>query len=222
MICLLVFTDGRDHIYETIPSALAHLHGPINRRVIYDDSGDALNRSRLHDAFPTFVIAHSPEGRLGFGGAIRFMWRYLAAWGEQPFVFHLEDDFTFSRDVDLEAMASVLEKNPHLVQMALRRQAWNDAERAAGGVVEVSPTDYVDCFDGANDWLEHNKFWTTNPSLYRRVVCSQGWPEDPHSEGKMGAQLRAISTYVRFGYWGARASGAWVEHIGRERVGLGY
>lgn len=221
-IVLLVFTDGRDYIYETIPSALAHLHGPITRKVIYDDSGDALNRSRLHDAFPTFVIAHSPEGRLGFGGAIRFMWRYLSAWGEQPYVFHLEDDFTFSRDVNLEAMIAVLDKNPHLAQLALRRQPWNDEERAAGGVVELRPDTYADCFDGKNDWLEHSNFLTTNPSLYRRALCSQGWPEDPHSEGKMGAQLRAISDQVRFGFWGARDSGEWVRHVGLERAGHGY
>lgn len=222
MITLLVFTDGRDHIYETIPSALAHLHGPISRRVIYDDSGDAENRDRLADAFPTFVIAHHPDGRQGFGGAIRFMWQWLAAWGESKFVFHLEDDFTFNRDVDLDAMARVLDHRPELMQLVLRRQPWNAVETEAGGIVELRPDTYVDCHDGANDWLEHGNFFSTNPCLYRRSLCSVGWPADPQSEGQFGVLLRQRSVKARFGFWGARTDDPWVTHTGRERVGTGY
>lgn len=221
-VALLVFTDGRDHIYETIPSALAHLQGPITRRLIYDDSGDAEHRDQLAVAFPTFVIAYHPDGRQGFGGAIRFMWQHLTAWGETTHVFHLEDDFTFNRDVDLDAMSRVLEHRPELMQLVLRRQPWNPEERAAGGVVELRPDTYVDCHDGSNDWLEHSNFFSTNPCLYRRSLCSVGWPADPHSEGAFGALLRQRSTKARFGYWGARDSGEWVEHIGYERVGTGY
>lgn len=223
MITLIVVTDGRwDCISQTIPSALANLKGPITRRVIYDDSGDALNRSKLHDAFPTFSIAHSPDGRLGFGGAIRFMWRYLAAWDSNPYVFWCEDDFTFNREVDLEAMMRVLAKRPHLVQLVLRRQAWNAEERAAGGVVELRSDTYADCHDGTSDWLEHSNFFSTNPCLFRRSLCEKGWPEDPHSEGAFGARLRTEDPKTRFGFWGARSDEPWVEHIGRERVGTGY
>lgn len=220
MITLLVRTDGRDHIYETIPSALDNLHGPITRKLIYDDSGDPLNRHRLAEAFPEFVITYSANGRQGFGGAIRFMWRYLAQNDHNSYIFDLEDDFLFQRDVDLDAMIHVLEQRPELVQLALRRQAWNDQERAAGGVVELAPDSYVDCHDGTSDWLEHSNFWTTNPSLYRRSLCQIGWPEDPRSEGAMTVLARERG--ARFGYWGARDVGPWVNHIGRERVGCGY
>lgn len=223
MITLVCITDGRwDCISRTIPSALANLQGPITRRLIYDDSADALNRSKLHDAFPTFTVAHSAEGRLGFGGAIRFMWQHLAAWDENPFIFWLEDDFTFNRLVDLDAMMLVLNQRPHLVQLALRRQPWNAQEKEAGGVVELRPDTYTDCHDGAHDWLEHANFFTTNPSLFHRSLCEKGWPSDPFSEGKFGAQLRESDPQTRFGFWGARDSGEWVEHIGRERVGIGY
>lgn len=220
MITLCVYTDGRDHIYETIPTALDHLHGPISRKIIYDDSGDAENRARLAASFPEFVIAHHPDGRQGFGGAIRFMWRHLTAWDQNSYVLHLEDDFTFRRDIDLAAMLGVLDRRPDLAQIVLRRQAWNAEERAAGGIVELHPEDFTEHADGPHQFLTHRRFWSTNPCLYRRALCERGWPEDPHSEGKFGATLRDDG--LSFAFWGARDSGEWVEHVGRERVGTGY
>lgn len=222
MITLCVFTDGREHIYETIPSALAMLQGPITRRIIYDDSGDPLNRDRLAEAFPTFTIAHSPEGREGFGGAIRFMWRYLAAWDTNKYVFHLEDDFLFNREVDLNMICRLLESHPSLVQVALRRQPWNDAERAAGGIVEMNPEAYLDAYFETLPWAAHREFFTTNPCVYRRSLCSRGWPDDPHSEGKLGAIIRDESVAPPFAFWGWKFSDPWVTHIGKERVGSGY
>lgn len=222
MITLVCFTDGRDHIYDTIPSALDHLQGPISRKIIYDDSGDAENRARLADAFPEFIVTHHPDGRQGFGGAIRFMWKHLHEQDRNPYVWHLEDDFLFRQHVDLEAMIAVMEERPQLVQLALRRQPWNAEERAAGGIVELHPNEFFDCHDGEHDWLEHTRFFTSNPCLYRRSLCAQGWPADPYSEGRFGMLLRQLYQGCTFGYWGARSSGEWVQHTGSERVGTGY
>lgn len=231
-IALLVITDGRrDCITETIASAEANLVGPITRRLIYDDSGDHTNRAWLRVNFPGYEIAYHPAGRQGFGGAIRFAWQRLAL-GAERFVFHLEDDFTFGRIVNLEAMAHVLDHRPHLAQVALRRQAWNDAERAAGGVVELTPDGFTetvldgDAADGYPTgahlaWLEHRQFFTTNPSLYRRDLCGMGWPKGDQSEGRFTLDLFR-NPETRCAYWGRRDDGPWVEHIGRERVGVGY
>lgn len=219
MITLAVVTDGRDHIYETIPSALEHLKGPITRKVIYDDSGDPINLARLRAAFPTFDVFQHPHGRQGFGGAIRFMWRLLAQ-GTNPYVMHLEDDFLFNRNIDLIGMADLLHRRSDIAQVVLRRQPWNAEERAAGGVVEQHPDDYTDEECGPDRYLTHRRFFSTNPCLYRRSLCFAGWPEDPHSEGKFGAQLRADG--FSFAFWEGRDDGPAVEHIGRERVGTGY
>lgn len=220
MITLLVLTDGRDHIYETIPSALAHLDGPITRKIIHDDSADPDRSCQLANDFPDFDVITGGSTRLGFGGAIRHAWRYLLTDDTNPYPFHLEDDFLFRRRVDLRAMVGVLTRRPDLAQLALRRQPWNEDERAAGGVVEQHPDDYLDVADGIDRFLTHSRFFTTNPCLYRRDLIERGWPEDPHSEGKFGAQLRADC--YQFAFWGPRASGEWVTHIGRERVGTGY
>lgn len=236
MIALLVITDGRrDCITQTIPSALAMLEGPITSRVIYDDSGDPEHRAWLADTFPTFEIIWHPDGRQGFGGAIRTAWTHLAT-GPEPFIFHLEDDFTFNRPVKLKAMAGVLASNDTVIQLALRRQPWNQHERLAGGVVEQHPDDYTDVnlWDDTNRMaygledprlhpvLLHRLFFTTNPSLYRRSLCEQGWPTGSASEGVFTHQMLQADPAAVFGYWGARDSGEWVTHIGKERVGVGY
>jgi hypothetical protein len=227
-IALLVITDGRrDCIRQTIPSALAMLEGPITRRVLYDDSGDPDHRDWLADEFPTFELIYHPEGRQGFGGAIRTAWGHLAH-GRERLIWHAEDDFLYNRPVQLMGLAQVLDAHPHLVQMALRRQPWNEHERQAGGIIEQHPDAYTEHTLGKYAWLEHRLFLTTNPSLYRRTLCTTDWPEGPNSEGHFTHQLlrdgspEVDGERVRFAFWGTRDSGEAVTHIGHERVGVGY
>lgn len=249
MIALVVFTDGRGHLLEhTLASAAEHLQGPITETFLVvdgegDDDGFAHAYRMVETAFPDAqhgVLRHGR--RLGFGGSIKAAWRDLAnesEFSDARLVFHLEDDFTFNRDVDVSAMAWVLDHRPNLVQLALRRQPWNDEERSAGGIVECHPEAYEEHDAGAISnaeyaiplsqiewsplqWLEHRLFFTTNPSLYRRDLCALGWPGDERfSEGKFTHRLLE-DPEVRFGFWGARDSGEWCHHIGEHRVGTGY
>lgn len=227
MIALVVMTDGRAGCLDrAVASAAEHLHGPITRRVIHDDSGDLLYRDWLTSRHPQWEVIGDGD-RLGFGGAYRRAWKYLTDAVSEPFVFGTEDDFTFNRDVDLSDLVTVLDSRPYLMQLALRRQPWNADELAAGGIVEQHPADYLDCcefvpgHDRPFQWLEHRRFWTTNPSLYRRAVCSRGWPDTQHSEGIFTHRLLEDPA-ILFGFWGDRYSGEWVHHIGVERVGVGY
>lgn len=228
MIALLVITDGReDYLTECVLSAMAHLDGPISERWMYDDTGDDEYRAELARRWPQF--AHINAGpRQGFGGAIRAAWAHLLTESDARYVFHLEQDFTFNRVVDLDAIAATLHGHPHLAQLALRRQPWNDHETAAGGVVEQHPDSYSDHHGPHGDWLEHRLFFTTNPSLYRRTLCRTEWPEGGNSEGHYTHHLlqhgtpEASGESVRFGFWGTRASGEAVHHIGHQRAGVGY
>jgi hypothetical protein len=228
VIQLVVITDGRrDCIARTIPSALDNLCGPITSRLIYDDSGDEANLDWLADQYePHGFTVIGTHQRRGFGGAIRYLWR---EWlGPERFVFWLEDDFTFNRPVPLAAMCETLERYPYLAQLVLRRQPWNADERAAGGIVEQHPDDYTEHHHHDLAWLEHRRFWSTNPSMFRTDVCAAGWPDTQQSEGMFTHRLLAdgipgtTPEDVRFAFWGARDSGEWVTHIGHERVGTGY
>lgn len=221
---LLVITDGRPHVVDAIASAEANLVGAELTRWLYDDSGDEGHRRWLAETFPAFRLLWHYRGRQGFGGAIRAAWHQLRAEGEAPYIFHLEDDFTFRRPVPLHQLARVLDAHPRLAQLALRRQPWNAEERAAGGIVEQHPWAYTEkeiAGTGGTRFLEHTRFFTTNPSLYRRsLILERDWPRFPNSEGRFGLELFAAG-YVA-GFWGARDSGEWVEHIGHERKGTGY
>jgi hypothetical protein len=219
-IAVVVMTDGRrDCIAQAIPSLIANVSGPLAHYVIHDDSGDATYREWLRQQFPGFEVIGTPW-RYGFAGAYGNAWRYLADRPER-FIFATEDDFTFNRPVDLSAMAALLDRRPYLAQVALRRQPWNEHEKAAGGVVEQHPADYVDCSDDDAQWLEHRRFFTTNSGLYRTDLCRLGWPQAQHSEGILTHQLLA-GPDTRFAFWGERGDDPWVTHIGMKRVGTGY
>lgn len=221
MILLLVMTDGRkDCIAQAIPSALANLVGPITTKIIHDDSGDIEYRLWLEVMFPDFHIVATP-GRQGFAGAYRSAWEWISTNATEPYVFSTEDDFTFNRNIPLMSLARVLDQESNLIQLALRRQPWNDQERAAGGIVEQHPDAYVDRSSVDDEWLEQRLFFTTNPSLYRMSLCSLTWPSGPYSEGRFSHDL-LVDPAIRFGYWGARSSGEWCKHIGQDRNGTGY
>lgn len=224
MIALLVMTDGRDEYLDrclTQPMDNLVGFGLVTEWWMHDDTGDEAYRSALAVRYPSHTPLH--EGpRRGFGGAIGHAWERLRQESDAEFILHLEADFLFTKEVDLAALVDVLRARPYLTQMALRRQPWNEQERAAGGVVEQHPDDYTEAHCHAEAWLEHRRFWTTNPCLYRRSLCERGWPSGANSEGHFGVSLFAEDPARRSAFWGARDSGVWVTHIGAERVGHGY
>lgn len=214
-VCLVVVTHGRrDCIARAIPSAEANLHGlPIQRRIISDDSDDIEYQAWLRLTFPGWDVIGGTKA--GFAGNV-LRGRKAAIASGQPWVFWLEDDFTFNRPVNLAVMAGVLEQRPHITQMALRRQAWFPAELRVGGFIEQDPDAYVD-FDG---WLEHRKFFTTNPHLVRRsLLIEHEWPKSAGSE--MAFSRRLLVGERTAGYWGSRHDEPWVHHDG-QRTGIGY
>ena len=225
MIALVVFTDGRrEHLPWTVPSFDGYTTGPVSERYIVDDSGDPENHEWIRRVFPEFeLVIHESGERQGFGGAIRTGWDHLRRHSTASHIFHLEDDFTFNRPVDLLDLAAVLSQRPNVAQVALRRQPWNEHEALAGGIVEQHPDAYTDHEDGhGRAWLEHRQFFTTNPTLYRRSLIEENeWPEGRDSEGRFSIALLGDED-LRFAFYGRRDSGEWVQHNGNTRNGTGY
>lgn len=157
----------------------------------------------------------------GFCGATRAAWRAAVLPGAD-YVFWLEHDFVFVRDVDVRVLAAILDTNPHLAQLALMRQAVNGAEKDAGGLFQFHEArgayDIRVTAEG-HTWLEHDICLTTNPSLMRReFMAEHPWPDyHDQCEGRFSGDLRQAG--YRFGHWGSGEVA--VEHIGR-RDGFGY
>lgn len=214
MIALLVVTDGRrDYLERTIESARLMLPwADFDIRLVVTDDPHV---ERLGATYSDCDVLGTGEDHAGFAGTIAAGWCALqgADW-----VVHLEDDFVFNRPVPVDDMCSVLEADPMLSQMALLRQPWNSEEKAAGGIIPLHPDDFTPCRSDVGEWFEHRRFFTTNPSIYPGHLLDRGWPTCPHSEGVFTHQLLADG--YRFGMWGTGEE--WVEHIGVERVGVGY
>lgn len=219
MITPLVFTDGRRNCIErTLDSARFMIRWPSPvRPVIVNDSEDPSYQTWLERMYPHFKIL--PGGsRRGFCGAIQAGWSALPA--DTEWIFHLEDDFLFNRRIDIAAMIETLEANPKLVQLALKRQPWNEREKEAGDLFKVFGGGFLPR-DTPHPHLVQRIFWTTNPSLYHRRWTVGGFPSPPSCEGVFSHRLLADPD-VWFGYWGHLEDEPWVTHIGDTRAGEGY
>jgi hypothetical protein len=150
------------------------------------------------------------------------MWAEAASTPDVDFVFWLEHDFEFLRTVDLELFASLLDEEPELAQVALMREPVNQEEIEAGGVVAKHRGRgdvFVEKMHRALPWLDHQAYFTTNPSLMTRTFMAENlWPARmDECEGVMGIELR----HKGFHYAFAGEGEPWVRHHGT-RSGFGY
>jgi hypothetical protein len=211
-VCLLLIDDGRE---DYLSRCLASLN-PLNTLV------------------SSIVLVQDNEHDLGFDGAIREGWDRVREVVGCHYVFHVESDFVFLRPPPLAEMRDILNRDPSVVQVALKRQPWNEVEHEAGGIVEANPAAYEERhLDEASMWQReepiglcpytvHRKFFTTNPSLYRASLCGRGWPEGPESEGRFGISLFEYNPELVSAFYGGKFDPPMVEHIGRQRAGVGY
>lgn len=198
-IALLAIGDGRhDYHARSLASALEHL-----------------------PKFDQYVWVNDETHDLGFAGAIQHGWDQI----ETDWVFHLELDFVFHAPVPVDRMIRLLLLQPHLAQIALKRQAVNAPELAVGGVIEANPDAFTEHMESYAPrgcvWTEHRAFFTTNPSVYHSWIRERGWPQQALSEGIFTHRLLADPS-LRFAYWGGKFDPPLVTHIGAGRAGKGY
>jgi hypothetical protein len=213
VIALVVITDGRrDCLKASVSSMKEQIRPWPEQRFIIDDSGDEGYGLMLNETFPDFFVAHHSERR-GFCGAVKSGFE-LAAASRADFTVWCEDDFTYNEPVDLDAMQAILEANPHLAQLALKRQPVNHEERAAGDLMAAWPAETWVQRDG---FIEHELTFTTNPSLIpRRVIELILASGVDCAETIITGQLLAAG--YKLGYLGEIGDPPRVEHIGDHRT----
>lgn len=159
---------------------------------------------------PTYTVDDRAH-RLGMAGAVREAWQW-ALDNDFDYLLHVEEDFRFHR-LPLKGMQRILETQPHLAQVVLKRQPWSIEERAAGGIIERHPGDYTQHSDGELLWVEHERIFSLNPCLIPRRVLELGWPD----ENEAGMTQRCSMAGYRFAFYGHRQDPPRVEHVGSVR-----
>lgn len=236
-IRMVMTTDGRPYWADALESALTNIWGANWEAIhIYDDSGDDTHRhglteraAEIGDEHGVQIITHVDGPRRGQTRMLQRIWHELT-FDWSGLVFHHEDDFIWNEPIRLPEVAGVLKANPHLRQMAFKRQPWFTSERRAGGIIERNPDDYEDhvayvstgCTKRIVAWNEHRQWFTLNPCVYGPDVYRRGWPNGPKSERRHTRELLSTARHIRFGYWGYKTDDPIVEHIGDYRTGEGY
>jgi hypothetical protein len=210
----------REYLEQALTSLEAHVrYEPTIARVVFND-WPAEVRTELDAIAERHGFYVVGEGNRGFTRAMVALWRYLGtrSWA-YDYALLTEDDFVFERDVELGPMIRTLAENDHLVQVALLRGAFYQAERDAGGILGHPIEEFEAAGDDAVGWLEHRRFFTLNPTLVRRSLFGTRWPVAEHSEAVFGRQLFADKA-ARSALWGHGET--WVRHLGEVRAGAGY
>lgn len=159
---------------------------------------------------------------LGMAGAVQAAWQWALATG-CDYLIHIEEDFEFY-DLPLSGMHHVLDRNPHLASVVLKRDPWSPEEHAAGGQIEVNPQAHTQykAFGRNVHWVEHDLLFSLNPCLIPRKTLELPWPEsnDRGFEAEFADVCRAHG--MRFAYYGKLDDPPRCVHIGAERATRGW
>lgn len=189
--CVVVSDRGNLYLPDCLANLAAYLGGSIPVKTV-DDS----------------------RHTLGMAGAVRAAWQ-TALDDQWDHLLHWEEDFRIDQPVDLDGMQYVLDRAPHLAQIVLKRQPWNDEEIAAGGIIELHPDDYTEFKAWGRNirWTEHSRIFSLNPCLIPRSVLELGWPDG----NEAGFTEKCLDAGYRFAFYGGRDDPPRVEHVGTVR-----
>lgn len=208
----------KEYLTASLASLTEHVSGPIVQRVVYSDWPEEVAGELAQIAEAAgFYVAGGPH--VGYTEMRRRLWRYISKRAAGSHVFLSEDDFLFTRPVDLEPMLEVLHENPRMAQVALLRGAFYPRELEAGGVLPSLKTKLEYHNHRPYPFVTHRDHWTANPSLIRKSITDIAWPQGPSSERVFGTIILRDPA-ARFAYWGDGE--AWIEHLGTVKAGTGY
>lgn len=165
-------------------------------------------------------IVDDRDHKLGMSGAVDAAWKW-ACGEDADYLCHVEEDFLF-RGFPVEAMVRILENQPHLAQVVLKRDPWSPEEFAAGGQIETDPGAYEQFWCGEDTWVEHDKLFSLNPTVIPRRVLELGVPvRQPLG---IEAEFTAVckDKGYRFAYYGGRHDEPLCSHEGLNRGGTGW
>ena len=219
---LVVTSNGRGALLDaTLDAIWLHVRPLPELTLICDDSGDDAHADWMRERWP--AARTDAHRHLGHGPAVARAWK-MASQLPVEWLLWMEEDMVLQRPLDLRQLVAVMDAEPNVAQMALRRNAHFPAEVAAGPtqIERFSPEAFTERGTNGQAWLQHREFYSLNPHLVRRdFLARHSWPPVPNSEHRFGLRLFRDGA-VTCGLWGPRDAEPQVLHIGTERTGTGY
>ena len=215
-VALVVVTDGRGEYLQRCWASLYEMcEYPFSDVIFVDDSGDPAYGEWLMNTFPPSLLISHPY-RQGLVSSVADAWRAIEHDTEADYVFHVEEDFTFCGPTPIAEMVDLLKADPWLAQVVLKRQPWSPEEMAAGGIIEMNPTEYTDhcrLTDPAHPfWVTHRRLFSLNPCVYPVGITFGG------ADGaERGITDRLLADGYHFGIYGGRHDPPRCLHIGARR-----
>ena len=209
-VAFVAITDGRkEYLKETLASANRCFTHGFRVRIMVDDSGDHCYGEWLRQNYPSFrIISH--DTRKGLAAAVRTAWTTALATGAD-YVWHAEDDMVYTAHVDLDGMMAVLDADPNLAQLSLKRQPVNAEEEQAGGFIQLHTNDFYQC----SGCIEHQTLFTFNPCLVPRHAIRHALAGNDLLE--RGVTDTLLADGFCFGIYGRIEYAPVVQHIGHTR-----
>ena len=212
-VILGVIGNGRKELLDqTIVSANENLKYPFFKKVMINDTGNVDYSSQLLREYGDewHIISH--QVNQGLSGSIRSLWEFAKDL-DVDYIFHLEEDFTFYEQIEIEKLLSAFDSN--IAQVSLKRQPVNYEEAHYGGFMERDRHTYVEYKKGDVAYSAHRNFFTLNPGLYPRWIVDLGW-ESGWGEKEFGDRL-FLNSDVKCAYYGTVDDPPKVNHIGSYR-----
>jgi hypothetical protein len=211
---LLIISDGRGYLRESIPSLMANADPEWFSKALVIEDGPATcfaieAETMLSDwGVPTMAV--NLGGRNGGAAAIQAGWHMTQYSHPEPdYVFHLEEDFTFNTTIPMAQMVGMLDADPWLAQVHLRRQPWGT--EGPQGYIGDNPAAY----EQTDGLLIHKEWFSLGPGLYPLRITFGGWPEGGH-EHHFAERIFAEGYHC--GIYGTAEDEPRVTHIGDRRA----
>ena len=201
-LAFAVLTDGRaERIERSFPTWTKNLDlHRFNIKIIFDSSGD--------DKYAEYLSRYDMDivklGKQDLANAFNRMFKYLSQL-DFDYLLLFEDDFSVPEYINISDLLYVLEY-AELDQLTLVRQPYYPFEIEAGSLMNLikSRIPIIERTYNGYTWIEHNAFWTNNPSLITKRVFDVEYPIEFHQcEINFFSRLKQIYPEIKTAYYGA-------------------
>jgi hypothetical protein len=219
-ICILFFTTSR---YEYLIPTMESFHENVNfgdnniYKILIDDYPLRRNENILNKLVKKYNIDKLilNDENMGYSVTWKKMWQNIPK--DIDYIWHQEDDFTFNKKVDINALISILENRKiQLFQIFLKRNIVfekndyirNIENNKCGDRVVINKQELILC----------NHYFNANPSLYPYWITQENYSENPQ-ETPIINYLKKKYTHGYSAMLGGRNDINIINHIGQYTQG---